>query len=1352
MDDQPIKDNNLISCSESHAVAIGMYGHLYVWGSSMNSEKLIEEISFCKDDNSDQSSSYDAFENEHFTGKIGFQDQSQKFINKPVFYSLKHPIYDIKAIQVACARNFTAVVAVEKTHNDDCLASDYQKLIFETETTEGISEFRSPNSQLSEEDYAKVLLSNKIRHDIDEYLKMNSIKFIQLFKSNQIKVDSFINIMTQIVKSQLSYEDFHRFLDYKKMKLAGKTITLKPLYELLNKCPQGRGVLYILGNGDAIPKQGDVELSYTVKHDTLMYNLIFLPERVYVLKAACGDNFVLFLTQTGKVYSWGTHPTPSLGKNRSLTVRQIKVIPELDPELTSGNWYTKDICCGVNHCLALSSTGIVYTWGEGLMGKLGNGRLDGLSRPEPINIDSNDVVMIRAGHHSSFCKTRDKGYFAWGDISNNKFGSVSLKTSEKPYRFTYDFEVADIAIGIKSCVLIAQNCSLYQTNISEDQITCLNRKYKHLEGIQFYQATAFGNNFFAVSTKGSIYSWNLDESEKLLGRHNEPVVPYEIPSCIQHFLPKEMDEMTVRNNATREYSRQVAKVACTEENTFLITDKGEAIVCGDNQLGQMCVVYGDLEADDEQHPEQFPIFQLIPRLSMNFGINIREIECGAAHVLAINENFKVMAWGANSYGQLGHGFFSNCEKSPDIISALKNESIKMISAGLNHSMVLTNEGQIFSFGCSEFGKLGLGKISTSVLYSTPKQIPRLKNIRKISCGENHSAAINRENEILIWGNGWNGQLGCGSQETVFEPTSILTKVEWKDVACGANHTLGLSINGTAYQWGEVCMLDEESVLHAPTKVKGLEEIHFKRIYASNGYSLVLTEIGTTFYSWGKQMYKRIADGKDTPNGVNTRPLSVSVPYNERIADINIGTQHGALVTDQGKVYTWGYSYGGRLGEDKAKGQESKPYNGVPVDLSYILAKAEPELKNEFNADIQSLLQNESDYSKENYLREVDQQIFKKFSDCIEFFIKISNLDSDQELFFSKVQHKQLNRLQQKPFEVNLVLNEPCNEEITKRIYGWSALVTTFQVHCCYLYRLMGLKLKEEKKLEILSLVYCDMEKDLRLSYTAIYLARMLLNKLLSQPEVAFPEFMESPDSIVYRNLIQMIISSSDEDMSKFRKLASDTLHDLGQTVNTDEFGIDLDPTHTVKNTCTIKISAYQINKNIIDRRMGKLKQIVTHFVKALDEVWTKEQFSDIIYFVTKDFLSACSEKFDFNYKTLENLNVNDVNIVNTVLKIVFEPLWKALENPDKYYIMYGFSFENKENNLKSLSETISKFFDGTDLGSPPERWLNDVDRFLKLERHMKIKAKIVNRILFTKSDLEEKYIESIFFTFFRAIR
>ena len=1341
MDDLSRKEVSLIACSENHAVAVGNYGHLYVWGSSLAGSKLIEEISEC-DSGTDESSSYQFMYEDEYVCKIGFCDPSIKTVEKPVFYSLRHPVYEIKASQVACARDFTAVVAVEKGIEDMSEETDYERILFSREIDDFPSEFRQPQDLISEADHRKSHIANRIRQQVEDYLKQNSTTFIDLFKSHQIKLESFINIMTEIVNTDLKAADLYEFIEYKNMRLAGKSISLKPLYELVVKCHQGQGVLYILGQKDKIvPKLADTYRGHSIKHDTLGYYLIQLPDQISIMKVACGNEFVIFLTHQGTVFSWGASPTPALGKNRWPTYQSIKPIPELN----SNNSYIKDICCGVNHCIALNVTGVVYTWGEGLFGKLGNGRLDNCARSEPISIHNNDVVMIRAGHHSSFSKTRDGSCFAWGDLSVHKFGPCSTSKSDKPFRFLYEFDVVDMAIGTKSCVFVAQNGLLYQTLQSDEQITCLNRKYKHLEGIQFYQACAFGSNFFALSSKGSIYSWNTEDSSFLLGRTNDPGIPTELSSCSQHFHAKEFDDMNFSVDNTREPSRQVFRVACTEDNTFLITDKGEAIAAGDNSLGQMCVVYGDVDVEDERNPDDFYNFQIIPRLSMNFGICIKSIECGVSHVLAINEEFRVMAWGSNNCGQLGNGSFSKCEKYPEIVQSLKHQRVDMVSAGNNYSMVLNDRGEVFAFGSAEFGKLGIGMVNPSVMYSLPTLVKNLKGIKKISSGEAHSAAISREDEILVWGYGWNGQLGCGMKESLFEPTVVLTHIRWKDVSCGSTHTLGLSFEGTIYHWGETNLDKEEHELLVPTKVVGLEEIRIKRVIASNKHSIALTENGSSLYCWGQQMYNRIIGAKDFTNGQLTRAIPVTVPYNEKIIDVGLGPFHGVYVTDHGKVYIWGYPHGGRLGEKAQSGQDSKPYNGKFVDLSNILLKSDQEAKEEFKTDLQALLQAESDSSKEVYLREVDQQILTKFKDCIDFFIKLSEMDHDQQGFFNKIEHKQLNRLQQEPFRAELVLNQKRNEEIDKRAFSWAALITTYQMHCCYVFKLLSIKLKEEKKAELLNLVYCDMEKDSRLIYTAIYLAKMLLEKLLTLPGITFPGFIDLPEANTYRTLVFMIVSASVEDMNFFRKIVTETLHVLSQVVNADENGIDLDPTHTAKNgNLTIKISAYQMNKNIIDRRMGKLKQVMVNFVKILDEFFLKENLSSIVYFICKDFFSLCSKIFEINYKNFERLNDNSVDSINIILKIVLEPLCKMIENPDKFYVVYDFLFENKEINLKSLSETVSKFFEGNSLGGPGERWFHDVNKYLLLDENMRLKAKIVSKILCRKLDLEEKYIESIF--------
>ena len=80
---------------------------------------------------------------------------------------------------------------------------------------------------------------------------------------------------------------------------------------------------------------------------------------------------------------------------------------------------------------------------------------------------------------------------------------------------------------------------------------------------------------------------------------------------------------------------------------------------------------------------------------------------------------------------------------------LGSVTLNKAAAGDSHSMLLSTTGEVYSFGSSEFGKLGLGQLKSSVQVNSPTLIPELKNIFQISCGENHSLAINNKNLMFL---------------------------------------------------------------------------------------------------------------------------------------------------------------------------------------------------------------------------------------------------------------------------------------------------------------------------------------------------------------------------------------------------------------------------------------------------------------------------------------------------------------------------------------------------------------------------------------------------------------------------
>ncbi len=72
----------------------------------------------------------------------------------------------------------------------------------------------------------------------------------------------------------------------------------------------------------------------------------------------------------------------------------------------------------------------------------------------------------------------------------------------------------------------------------------------------------------------------------------------------------------------------------------------------------------------------------------------------------------------------------------------------------------------------------------------------------MACGNKHSAAVTTEGELYTWGEGDYGRLGHGSLLRSKYPTKVEAIGPVKQVACGEVHTLALSKDGqTVWSFG-----------------------------------------------------------------------------------------------------------------------------------------------------------------------------------------------------------------------------------------------------------------------------------------------------------------------------------------------------------------------------------------------------------------------------------------------------------------------------------------------------------------------------------------------------------------------
>lgn len=194
---------------------------------------------------------------------------------------------------------------------------------------------------------------------------------------------------------------------------------------------------------------------------------------------------------------------------------------------------------------------------------------------------------------------------------------------------------------------------------------------------------------------------------------------------------------------------------------------------------------------------------------------IVEIACGHCSSFALDIYGNAYSWGNNEFGQLGHG-----PEAPKIIDVPKRikglkEPITQISSGHEHTIALAVSGVVYSWGNGESGLLGHGDCKSSDI---PKKIEffNAKNITFITCGGLHSIAITTNGELYSWGRGDGGQLGIPSKvlEELSQkqgdfysatPKRIFNEVIKNKIiitaACGEAHTLALDNAGRVYGWG-----------------------------------------------------------------------------------------------------------------------------------------------------------------------------------------------------------------------------------------------------------------------------------------------------------------------------------------------------------------------------------------------------------------------------------------------------------------------------------------------------------------------------------------------------------------------
>jgi alpha-tubulin suppressor-like RCC1 family protein len=314
----------------------------------------------------------------------------------------------------------------------------------------------------------------------------------------------------------------------------------------------------------------------------------------------------------------------------------------------------------------------------------------------------------------------------------------------------------------------------------------------------------------------------------------------------------------------------------------------------------------------------------------------------------------VLSFGWNEYGQngLGTALGTTLTATPILPTNLVGKTIMQIDAGAYYSLLLANDGTVFSFGWNNHGMTGLNTAIDNTLIATAIDLNNLsgKTVTQVSAGGGrdgrHSLLLTDDGSVFSFG--WN-DAGRTGQNTDSGNTLVATPIDASNlagktitqVAAGAQHSLLLASDGTVFSFGSndsgrtgLNNASGFTMIATPIRTNNLAGKTITQVAAGGRHSLLLADDGTVF-SFGYN-----GDGQtglNTSNGSTlvARPINTTNLVGKTITQIAAGTWHNLLLADDGTVFSFGFNDAGQTGLNTASGNTLV---ATPIDTTNLGGK------------------------------------------------------------------------------------------------------------------------------------------------------------------------------------------------------------------------------------------------------------------------------------------------------------------------------------------------------------------------------------------------------------------------------
>ncbi|KAK3247869.1 hypothetical protein CYMTET_42648 [Cymbomonas tetramitiformis] len=268
----------------------------------------------------------------------------------------------------------------------------------------------------------------------------------------------------------------------------------------------------------------------------------------------------------------------------------------------------------------------------------------------------------------------------------------------------------------------------------------------------------------------------------------------------------------------------VSSVACGQAHALLLTESGTVFSWGYNQFGQLGRARRTSGQEPLQRVQHF--VDDLPEDSTDEDVlgdtheagaaatrqhvHVVHIACGGNHSLCIGSLGELYTWGCGDHGQLGYNDAPMLGQTlPRRVQGLRQVKCVAADGGTAHSSALTQNGELYTWGCNTHGELGLGEghagrlntneynaegvrgVTQRAHFVQPTPVMLMRGVVRMACGECHTLVHDIEGLVLGFGYNMYHQAGSVHERgsSVWTPRSVGSVLgEVAALAAGGGHS------------------------------------------------------------------------------------------------------------------------------------------------------------------------------------------------------------------------------------------------------------------------------------------------------------------------------------------------------------------------------------------------------------------------------------------------------------------------------------------------------------------------------------------------------------------------------------